>query len=43
LEQRKGHNLAAVALANKNIRTAWALLRYGTTYQMPAEHAVEAA
>jgi hypothetical protein len=42
LAERKGRNLAAVALANKNIRTAWALLRYGTTYQMSTEHAVDA-
>lgn len=43
LEQRKGRNLAAVALANKNIRTAWALLRYGTTYRMGEARAVDAA
>lgn len=35
LEQRKGTNVAAVALANKTIRTAWALLRNGTEYRTP--------
>lgn len=29
---RRGKNIAAVALANKNARTAWALLRYGQDY-----------
>ena len=29
-------NVAAVALANRNVRTAWALLRSGETYQMVA-------
>ncbi len=32
----KPTKVAAVALANKNARIAWALLRYGGTYQKPA-------
>lgn len=30
---RRGFNKAAVALANKNARIVWALMRYGTSYQ----------
>jgi len=30
---RRGHNVAAVALANKLARTAWALLSHGGSYQ----------
>lgn len=33
LIERRGPGRAAVALANRNIRTAWAMLRYGTDYQ----------
>jgi len=33
LEARSGKNIAAVAVANKNVRTAWALLRNQTTYR----------
>jgi transposase len=29
---RRSYNIAAVALANKNARIAWALLRYGEAY-----------
>jgi len=33
LVQRRNANVAAVALANKNARTAWALLAHGASYQ----------
>lgn len=33
LVERRGPGRAAVALANKNVRTAWAMLRYNTAYQ----------
>ncbi len=32
LKQRSHTNVAAVALANKNVRIAWAMLRNGTDY-----------
>ena len=33
LDQRRGKNISAVAVANKNARIAWALLSHKTTYQ----------
>jgi len=36
LEQRRGKNISAVAVANKNARIAWALLSKKTTYQATA-------
>lgn len=33
LIERRGPGRAAVALANKNVRTAWAMLRHSTDYQ----------
>jgi transposase len=33
VNQRRGKNIAAVAVANKNIRIAWSLLNNKTTYQ----------
>ncbi len=36
LQGRRGPNVAAVALANKNVRTAWALLTRGTTFEAQA-------
>ena len=38
LRQAKGHNVAAVALANKNARVAWAMLRYGEDYCPARSH-----
>lgn len=35
LIERAGNRKAAVALANKTIRTAWAMLRYGEDYRIP--------
>ena len=34
LDKRRGKNISAVAVANKNVRIAWALLSNNTTYQM---------
>lgn len=31
--ERNGHSRAAIALANKNVRTAWAMVTQGTEYQ----------
>lgn len=36
LEERRGKNISAVAVANKNARVAWALLSNKTTYQSRA-------
>jgi len=36
LEQRRGKNISAVAVANNNARIAWALLSHKTTYQASA-------
>jgi len=33
LAERRHQNVAAVALANKTVRIAWAMLRYGTDYE----------
>ena len=41
LQERRGANVAAVALANKNARTAWALLAGGTDFD--AGHVGKAA
>ena len=38
LREAAGHNVAAVALANKNARVAWAMLRYGEDYQPARAH-----
>lgn len=34
LKERRGQNIAAVALANKTVRTAWVLITRGETYHM---------
>lgn len=34
LAERRGQNIAAVALANRNVRTAWALLTRGEDYHL---------
>jgi transposase len=36
LQERRGKNISAVAVANKNARVAWALLSHKTTYQASA-------
>ena len=36
LDQRRGKNISAVAVANKNARIAWALLSNKTTFQASA-------
>ena len=37
LLERRSTKIAAVALANKNARTAWAMMAYGTFYEEPAQ------
>lgn len=34
LKERKGYNIAAVALANKTVRTIWAILKNDSNYQL---------
>jgi len=41
LKARRGSNIAAVALANKNARIAWAVLRFGEAYQPAKAHRPE--
>ena len=43
LIQRAGYGKAAVALANKNVRTAWALLTSGAVYNRAQNHEALAA
>ena len=43
LRVRRHHNVAAVALANKNARIAWAILAHGERYRRPVVDAVRAA
>lgn len=38
LVERRGRGRAAVALANKTVRTAWAMLKYDQTYQLAPSH-----
>ncbi len=40
LLQRRSTKVAAIALANKNARTAWAMMAHGTFYDEPAPRAV---
>jgi transposase len=39
IEQRRGKNISAVAVANKNARIAWALLSKKVSYQVQAAEA----
>ena len=38
-QQRRGHNVAAVAVANKLARIAWAVLAHGSAYDAKSEAA----
>ncbi len=40
LLQRRSTKIAAIALANKNARTAWAMMAHGTSYKEPESQAV---
>ncbi len=40
LLDRRSTKIAAIALANKNARTAWAMMAHGTCYQEPVSQAV---
>jgi transposase len=40
LLQRRSTKIAAIALANKNARTAWAMMAHGTFYKEPASQAL---
>ncbi len=37
--QRRSTKIAAIALANKNARTAWAMMAHGTFYKEPESQA----
>jgi len=43
LIERAGHGKAAVALAHKNARTAWAMLTRGESYEKHYQHELLAA
>ncbi len=40
LLQRRSTKIAAIALANKTARTAWAMMAHGTFYKEPESQAV---
>ena len=42
ITDRNGHSRAAIALANKNVRTAWAMVTQGTEYQRRSQLKVAA-
>ena len=43
LLNRRHHNIAAVALANKNVRTVWAMLAHGREFKADYVSSVAAA